>query len=213
MFLEEDQDKGVSLRTIHLWLIIGAVIISGLMILFTFQLSASFQALTTASEQQVELAQAARELMDASDYLTERVQRFTVQGDMRFLEEYFAEAFESKRREEAIDRMSEGSGNETALQSLQTAMNYSLELMDQEYYAMRLVIEAKGYTDYPEVLQSVKLSAEDQSLAPEEKMRRATELVLNDDYYALKDQIRANMKACLNELEQSGSSEFQSISR
>ena len=203
MFLEEDQDKGVSLRTIHLWLIIGAVIISGLMILFTFQLSASFQALTTASEQQVKLAQAARELMDASDYLTERVQRFTVQGDMRFLEEYFAEAFESKRREEAIDRMSEGSGNETALQSLQTAMNYSLELMDQEYYAMRLVIEAKGYTDYPEVLQSVKLSAEDQSLAPEEKMRRATELVLNDDYYALKDQIRANMKACLNELEQS----------
>ena len=200
---KRDQEKGVSLRTIHTWLIIWAVIISGLMILFTFQLRTTFHALTDVSEQQVELAQAARELMDASDYLTEKVQRFTVQGEPQFLEEYFAEAFESKRREEAIDRMSEGSGSETALRSLQTAMNYSLELMNQEYYAMRLVIEAKGYSDYPEVLQSIELSQEDQALAPEAKLRRATELVLNDDYYALKDQIRANMEASLNELEQS----------
>lgn len=203
MSQKRDQEKGVSLRTIHTWLIIWAVIISGLMILFTFQLRTTFHALTDVSEQQVELAQAARELMDASDYLTEKVQRFTVQGEPQFLEEYFAEAFESKRREEAIDRMSEGSGSETALRSLQTAMNYSLELMNQEYYAMRLVIEAKGYSDYPEVLQSIELSQEDQALAPEAKLRRATELVLNDDYYALKDQIRANMEASLNELEQS----------
>ena len=66
---KQDKEKGISLRTIHLWLIIGAVIISGLMILFTFQLTTSFHALTHVSEQQVELAQAARELMDASDYL------------------------------------------------------------------------------------------------------------------------------------------------
>ena len=72
---KQDKEKGISLRTIHLWLIIGAVIISGLMILFTFQLTTSFHALTHVSEQQVELAQAARELMDASDYLTEKVQR------------------------------------------------------------------------------------------------------------------------------------------
>lgn len=203
MLPEQDKDNGISLLTIHLWLTIGAVIISGLMILFTFQQTASFQALTDVSEQQVELAQAARKLMDASDYLTEKVQRFTVKGEMQFLKEYFMEALESKRREEAIDRMSEGSGSEAALQSLRTAMNYSLELMNQEYYAMRLVIEARGYTDYPGILRSVELSAEDKALAPEEKMRRATELVLNDDYYALKDKIRANMKASLEELEHS----------
>ena len=201
--IKQEQDKGISLRTIHLWLIVGAVIISGLMILFTFQLTASFKALTNASEQQVELAQAARELMDASDYLTERVQRFTVWGETQFLEEYFAEAFESKRREEAVEKMSEGVGDSTALQKLQTAMNYSLALMDQEYYAMRLVIEAKGYTDYPELLRTVELSAEDLALTPEEQQRRATELVLNDDYYELKDRIRENMRASLSELEQS----------
>ena len=69
MLPEQDKDNGISLRTIHLWLIIGAVIISGLMLLFTFKLTASFQSLTDSSERQAELAQAARELMDASDYL------------------------------------------------------------------------------------------------------------------------------------------------
>ena len=174
---------------------------SGLMFYSTFHLSVSFRRLTEASEEQIELRKAARELMDASDYLTEKVQRFTVMGDMHFLNEYFTEAFETNRREEAIDRMTVGSGNTAALQNLQSAMQGSLELMNLEYYAMRLVIEAKGYTDYPELLRSIELSDEDQALPPDEKQRRAIELVHGDEYYKEKDNIRSNMEASLNELE------------
>ena len=174
---------------------------SGLMFYSTFHLSVSFRRLTEASEDQIELRKAARELMDASDYLTEKVQRFTVMGDMHFLNEYFTEAFETNRREEAIDRMTVGSGNTAALQNLQSAMQGSLELMNLEYYAMRLVIEAKGYTDYPELLRSIELSDEDQALPPDEKQRRAIELVHGDEYYKEKDNIRSNMEASLNELE------------
>lgn len=193
---------GISLRTIHIWLIIGAVIISGLIFYSTYHLSTSFQDLTEASEQQIELSKAARELMDASDYLTEKVQRFTVDGELTFLDEYFTEAFEAKHREEAIATMSDSIGSSSeALKKLQAAMESSVELMEREYYIMRLVIEAKGYTDYPEVLQSVQLSAEDQALSPDEKMLRATKMVLNDEYYELKDEIRANMRASLDELE------------
>lgn len=201
-FAKEEKGKGISLRTIHFWLIVGAVVISGLMFFSTYRMSASFRNLTQASEQQIELRKAARELMDASDYLTEKVQRFTIHGDRRFLEEYFSEAFEAHHREEAIERMSVGAASTQALARLQNAMESSLELMKQEYYAMRLVIEAKGYTEYPEELRSVELSKEDQALSAEDKMRRATELVLNEDYYALKDQIRENMKASLDELEE-----------
>lgn len=202
MGLKREKNEGISLRTIYFWLIIGAVAISGVMLYFTFQLSSSFRHLTETSEQQIELRKAARELMDASDYLTEKVQRFTVQGEKKFLEEYFAEAFEAKHREEAIARMSEGTGSDAALQKLQTAMASSLELMNQEYYAMRLVIEAKGYQDCPDELKPVALSAEDRSLSPEEMMRHATELVLGDGYYELKEKIRLNMRASLDELEQ-----------
>ncbi|MBQ7528284.1 GGDEF domain-containing protein [bacterium] len=175
---------------------------SSLMIYFTFQLSSSFHTLTATSEQYVRLDKAAHELMDASDHLTEKVQRFVVHGDMQYLEEYFEEAFESKHREDAIVKMSKAPNCKAALEKLQIAMEHSIELMNLEYYAMRLAVDAKGYTKYPELLKSVKISAEDQALAPKDKMWRATELVLGDDYYRLKTQIRKNMQASLYELEQ-----------
>ena len=196
------QSEGISLRTIHLWLIIGAAIISCLMFYSTYNLSTSFRHLTETSEQQIELRKAARELMDASDYLTEKVQRFAVLGDMRFLEEYFKEAFEANHREEAITRMEAGSGADTALEKLKAAMESSVSLMNREYYAMRLVIDAQGYTDYPDLLHSVVLSDEDMALTREEKMLRAAVMVHDDEYYAQKEHIRINMKASLDELEQ-----------
>ena len=202
MALKHMQDGGISLRTIHACLIIGAVIISGLMLFSTFHLSTSFQDLTDASEQQISLRKAARELMDASDYLTEKVQRFCVLGDMHFVDEYFAEAFEAHHREEAIATMSAGKGSEAALEKLQSAMDGSLALMDREYYAMKLVIEAQGYTDYPEQLKSVELTKADQDLTPEEKMSLAAKMVHDDGYYDQKDKIRENMNASLSELEQ-----------
>ena len=203
------KDKGVSLRTIHFWLIIGAVVISALMLYFTIYLSRSFRRLAETTEQQIELRKSARELMDASDYLTEKVQRFTVDGDPRFLKEYFEEVFATNHREKALGKMEALDGKSLALVSLRKAMADSVELMDQDFYAMRLVLEAKGYPDgtpewfseVPEVLRGIELRAEDAALTPEEKLRRATELVLSDAYYVKKDEIRASMRESLDELE------------
>ncbi len=201
MALGTNNHKGISLRTINISLIIGAVLVSALMFVSTFRLSSSFRRVTETSEQQIELRKAARELMDASDYLTEKVQRFTVTADMRFVQEYFDEAFIAHHREEAISRMSTGTASEEALKVLKDAMKESLALMNTEYYAMKLVIEAKGYTDYPELLQSIDLSESDKALSPQEKMRLATEMVLNDEYYNHKYLIRENMTISLDELE------------
>ncbi len=200
--LDENKNKeGMSLRTIHFWLIVGSVIICALMFFSTYHLFSSFEHLTETAEQQIELRKAARELMDASDYLTEKVQRFAVGGERQYLTEYFEEAFEENHREEAIAKMSAGTGAEAALEKLQAAMDGSMALMEREYYAMKLVIEAKGYTQYPEILESVTLTGEDQALDAEGKMRRAVEMVLDDEYYEQKDGIRENMRASLEALE------------
>ena len=201
MTMKQKQNDGISLRTVHFWLIVGAIIISALMFVSTYHLSTSFRDLANTSEKQIELRKAARELMDASDYLTESVQRFTVLGDRKFLDDYFREAFESKRREEAVSRMFDGVGNATAFKELESAMDASLELMNREYYAMNLVIRAKGITDYPDVLNQVELSEEDRSLSPDRKMQRAAQMVHDDDYYAQKNRIREDMRDSLNELE------------
>ncbi len=193
--------NGISLRKIHIWLIISMIIWSGTVIIASYRLTNTFIRLANAEEEHAELVKAAHELMDASDYLTERVQRFTVNGDKQFLDQYFTEAFESNRREEAIAKMDVDEETGAALKQLEEAMANSVNLMDQEYYAMRLVIEAKGYTDYPEILDTVTLRDEDAVLPAEEKIRRATELVLNDEYYDQKDRIRQDMQESLVEVD------------
>ncbi len=201
MTSEGEQKGGVSLRTIHACLVVGAVVISGMMLFSTHHLFTSFSRLTQASEQQIELNEAARELMDASDYLTEMVQRYSINGDLKYLDGYFQEAFDNHRREEAVERMAEGDDAAKALENLQAAMDASIKLMDREYYAMRLVLEAKGSSGMPDVLKDVQLTDEDQALSPEEKMARAAQMVHDDAYYEQKDNIRAHMRASLDELE------------
>ena len=193
--------EGISLRSIHLYLILVVVIMSGIVLYSTYRLTSSYLRMSRAADQHYDLEKAAHELMDASDYLTESVQRFTATGDMKFLDQYFTEAFETNRRESALAKMAVDGKTAAALVRLQDAMDSSIKLMDQEYYAMKLVIEAKGYTDYPEKLKDVELSAEDDALSAEDKLRLATELVLNDDYYRLKDDIRDNMHDSLGEVD------------
>ncbi len=193
--------NGLSLRTIHIWLVITMVIWSGIVVVASYRLTNTFYGLSEAEKQHSELSEAAHQLMDASDYLTECVQRFTVSADTRFLDEYFTEAFESTRREEALSRMENNESTGPALEELKVAMSYSVRLMDLEYYAMKLVIEAKGYTEYPELLKEVVLSDEDMALSPDEKLRKATELILNDDYYDQKDSIRESMRESLDEID------------
>lgn len=193
---------GISLRVIHVWLIVITMAMSVVMVCSTIRLSSSFTRVTDATEDHLDLENAALELMDASDYLTERVQRFTIGGDRRFMDEYFEEALESHRREEALDRMSSESAADAAREKLEKAMDASVKLMDQEYYAMRLVVEAKGYVDYPQQLRDVVLSEGDAALSPEDKMNRATELVLSDEYYDQKDRVKAGMQECLQEIEE-----------
>ena len=182
-------------------MVVAAVAMTVIMVYSTYRLASSFLRLEEATESHITMEKAATGLMDASDFLTEKAQRFTGTGNMQFLEEYFTEAEESERREKALDKMNDDSLYDTAYQHLKSAMDASIELMNLEYYGMKLVIEAKGYEYYPEVLKGVELSEEDAALSPDEKMRHATELLLSNDYYELKDTIRTNMKRSLKEIE------------
>ena len=194
------QHNGFSLRVFNFWMVVAAVIMTALMVYSIYRLSSSFLRMTRATESHIAMGKAATKLMDASDYLTEKAQRFAGTGNMQFLEEYFTEAKESTRREKALDKMNDDPLYDTAYQWLNSAMDASLELMNLEYYGMKLVIEAKGYEYYPEILEEVELSEEDAALNSDEKMRRATELLLSNDYYELKDTIRTNMKRSLKEI-------------
>lgn len=190
--------SGISLRQVHIATIVLAVIISSILIIATFSAYNSFVDLSESTNDYIIVQNAAKSLMDASDDLTENAQRFTVRGDRVFMDAYFDEADNVKRREAAIDTMSSYPGTERALVYLQEAMSESVSLMDREYYAMRLVVDAKGITYHPEVLDQVELSAADSALSASEKMSLAQRMVMDREYYNYKDNIKHNIQQSLD---------------
>ena len=168
--------EGISLRKIHNGLIVIAVVVSAFMIYSTYRLTNNFMHVRDALNENIALESAIDSLMEASDYLTENAQRFTVHGDRRYMDT-------------------------AAMERLQEALRHSIKLMDREYYSMRLVVEAKGIKDYPDQIKQVKLTAEDAALSPEAKMQRAAELVLDDGYYEQKNWIRREVKNSLQAVE------------
>ena len=196
------KSNGISLRAIHLILVVGAFLLSGLMIYSTYSLSASFRAMTAKSEKHIELQKAAAELMDASDYMTEKVQRFAVDGDLKYLQAYYSEAFLKQRREEALATIASDKESADALKKLKAAMDVSEELMEQEYYAINLVVLANGYDNVPISLDSVELSEEDRALSAEGKMSRAREIVFGNVYYSKKYIIRSKTNECISKIDE-----------
>ena len=198
---KKKETGGISIRLIHGAMILCAIIIAVLLMVSTYQYSGVFSTLSKETGNYITRQKAAHDLMEASDYLTEMVQRFTLEGNTDFLDKYFEEAFVSKRREASIMTISDSGTDQGLLVQLQEAMDESLSLMYREYYAMKLVIEAREIRDYPETLRAIELKEEDMFLSADEKMELAQEMVLGTEYYGRKEVIRMKLKSSLQTLD------------
>ena len=197
----EQMTEGVSLRVLHRILIVATFLVAAGLLIATFHSSEEFTYLAESTNEYVDMQKSATELMEASDYLTEMVQRFTLAGEREYLDAYFEEAEITQRREKAVEALATNSKEHEALLKLQAALNESIELMEREYYAMKLVVEATGLNSYPQVISEVTLSSEDAALSPDVKMQRAREMVLGREYYDQKNLIRSSLEESLVELE------------
>ena len=199
---KKKETGGISIRLIHGAMILCAIIIAVLLMVSTYQYSGVFSTLSKETGNYITRQKAAHDLMEASDYLTEMVQRFTLEGNTDFLDKYFEEAFVSKRREASIMTISDSGTDQGLLVQLQEAMDESLSLMYREYYAMKLVIDAREIRDYPETLRAIELKEEDIFLPAEEKMEKAQKMVMDNEYYTSKEDIRTKLKTELDMLDE-----------
>ena len=191
--------KGISIRVIHVVMLICAAAIVALLAVSTLRSSDVFSTLSSATDNYIVRQKAAHDLMEASDYLTENVQRFTLTGDVKYLNQYFEEANVSKRRDQALITMSENHADENLIRQLQEALNESQDLMDDEKYAMILVTDALSISRYPDDLKPLvhDLQTEDEFKSTEEKLKLAQDKVMGDEYYAHKEVIRTKLKNSL----------------
>ncbi len=194
--------KGISIRNLNLSMAAITLVISALLLVATYSAYTGYSKLRDYTENYIHWQRDAYDLQTGSDYLTEQVRCFVETGKRVYLDNYFEEAEVNRRRDSAVENVHNFLGDTEAYRALVAAMAESVDLMDREYYAMRLTIEAFGkkLSEYPEVIQAVELSPEDAALPNKEKAALARSMVFDDIYHSKKNLISDNMQQCLQAL-------------
>ena len=200
-YIREIRDRGLSVRFTCLIAAIVFAAVATVLVYKTHIVMDVHEKLSVATDSYIALTTVAKDLMDASDYLTQEVQLYTVNRDTVHVNNYFKEANETRRRENAIKVMGNLAGDTEAFRQLQLAYNASMKLMEREYYAMKLVLVACNISEYPEELKDVELSDTDIELSGEKKLERAQEMVHDKFYYKQKTIIRNRMRSCIDDIE------------
>ena len=150
-----------------------------------------YAVLRNSFQEYVSCESAILQFIKGSDTLTEQARLAASTGEITYIDGYFREADVDQNREKALEKIASYEGNEEAVGLLEESMRSSRELMEAEYYVMRLVEEANGTEQgsWPGKLQNIELSKEDEELSKEEKLVRAQNLMSNPDYELAKEKI------------------------
>lgn len=200
----EPKNRAIRLKATNYIFAALVIVISLCLMISDSMLNSHSIRMDEANSRYVLAEHAAGELEAGSDYLTESVRMYAVTGNIEYLNDYFEEAQVTRRRDRALEDLDEllDENNKSAYKSLSKALDYSNELMEREYEAMRLIQTAQGLTDsrVPEAVSGWKLTAAEQAMTAEQKREAAISLVFDDVYASYKDQIRSNVRDCTNQL-------------
>ena len=200
----EKRKNGIALK--HLFAVMSVIVVAVLIVLVmnAVKIDRSYKALDKAAKDYDYASTGAFEMKDASDYLTEQVRDFTFSPDKVYLDRYFEEAQQTKRRDKAVETIRESlmDISPESVGYLEESLRLSNELMELEYRAFRLAAEGSGMdlSGLPEEIRNVRLSAEDAALLPEEKTAKAVSIVYGRDYQETKSRIYNNADLCTNRL-------------
>ena len=199
--VETKEKRSLSVKTVG-WTLGGfGVAILAMLIISLYMLSFQFKNVKKTTEDYADLKLSALEVQTASDYLTDRARSFVVTGEDQYIFDYMEEGFTTNRREKALEALKNQIGETEGYKSLEAAVKQSKNLMDLEYYAMRLTINAfdidytptnarfNGHDDYikhcNEIqtnVMTVELKAEDTALSVDEQKHTAINFVYGESY-------------------------------
>lgn len=199
---KERNIKGIKIKNFNTFMIVIACVLYALLLYATAQMTYKYNEFVRYNDEYIACHESAIEMNAASDYLTDQVRLFTQNMDLQYMNNYFKEANESKRREKAIANLQKYQPTDDELQALEAAKASSMDLMEREIYAMKLIAMAKGYADYqlPQEVRQVKLLGIDKDLSKEAMIARARELVYNRSYMNAKALIKSHSDHFVNNL-------------
>ena len=153
----------------------------------------------------------ASELNLGSHTLTEEVRLFAETGDIANMNNYFAEANEMKHRDNAMEQLSNLPDiPRDARQHIEDSMKSSLELMEREYYSMKLATLAYDIPDelIPDVVYNVKLTKEDTMLSTAEMKEKARVALFDESYMQTKHDISEGTTRFLDVMQKNSEDQY-----
>jgi len=196
------RERGVSVRKMNRILLVLALIASGMLFYAMNRTNRLYDEAQEVTRDRIAFVEKSYDMQRASDYLTEQIRCFVMTGEREYLELYFREVNETRRREKAIDYLEKCDLNEKTVQELKEAMAESQTLMETEIYAARLMAEAAGddLSLYPEDVQKAGLTEFDLDKTPGEKQDQAGKLLFGEEYREKKEAISSHITECVNRL-------------
>ncbi|MBO7573782.1 MAG: GGDEF domain-containing protein [Bacilli bacterium] len=198
--------KGFSLKIVA-WLIsIFAIAISGLLIFSMVNISTKTEQVNAATRDYITMKSAANDVQLASDDLTNDVRLFVANADIKYMDSYFFEANKTQRRDKALETIHELTENtsvhEVVHTSIETAVNESNNLMNLEFYAMKLICvdQSIPYSDYDEKNQVIVVDVS--AVAPENRKTEALNAVFGEEYMESKATIISNVDEAIKVIDE-----------
>ena len=210
------EHTGFQLKTASIFFAILAFFAAVALLISDIAVTKGYQRMEAASARFIVSQMAASDMESGSDYLTDRVRCFVVTGEIDYLNDFIEEVEQTRRRDKAVERLSELLAEEgrSAINSLNTALSLSNELVAVENRAMRLILEAEHYdlSGIPAGIASIALTDAERAMTDEELKDMAQSLVFDNNYMHYKDRIRENVNLCTQALILSSSQEREQAS-
>jgi len=179
---QPNKHSGIRLSRLNVFFIIIGIIIALLMGFSMYQTTVSFHQIVSVTESYLSSQQTAGMLKNISDGMQEKCVAFIHSGTPDLTHAYFGQyaAISSQLEVYSSIRNSEASEDEFMAAALETFETKK----ETEIRAMLLMADTlpMGMEAFPEQLQTVTLSPEDQALTPEEKKALALSLVTSEKY-------------------------------
>ena len=185
--------RGIPLRTATAVFSLLAFLTAAALFLADRQVNYGYENIQRANDRNFQAEKVTNDLAVTSDYLTDRVRCYVSTYERPYMEDFITEVTETRRRDKAVEALEGllGDRNHEAYDSLAHALERSDDLVQDEFLAMRLVLEANQDPDIPEVLQNLPtFDAALQALTSDEKKAKAQELVFGERYMTVKDEIQ-----------------------
>lgn len=150
-------------------------------------LARHYDELNACARDVAELRLACENLRSGSNLLSLHVTRYVITGDEAERNAYFREAQKVRHREEAFRILAHVRDSASVERHLRDAMTLSLELMQMEYHAMRLMVaDDAALAAAPPEIRDFRLTDEERCVTAGERRRRAQLEILGDGYVAFK---------------------------